>query len=399
MVAAPPWGFDELPPTGRWLLARGLPTLRDAPTAPLSDVSWTALRQACTQHGLDGLLVAAVAAGEMPATSDQREHAAATEVRLTNQRMAYEASVLPILDELASKGIDVRVLKGAAVARLDYPDDQMRSTSDLDLLVKGSQIRAAVAALVEAGGRWTNPEPAPGYLEGVGKGATVLIEGMEVDLHRLLGWGPLGIRLDPAMPWGRAQPFDLGPRRCLALGREERFLHACQHLVLLGAIRAREVRDVAQIASHPEFDERFAIATAERWGTQVVVAQAVLLAERELAVPDGVMPLTRWARALKPPLLDRLWTRADRPTSPLVGVDQLAMLWELHDWRSRLLIARANVLPLEGSDPGIIGRAPRAVSAWRSDVSARAARRRRRASVARPGADNIETPTAEGTIL
>ncbi len=60
---------------------------------------------------------------------------------------------------LDDAGIDLRLLKGPALAALDYPDVQQRPTGDLDLLVRAEQIDRAVEVLVAAGGTWTDPEP------------------------------------------------------------------------------------------------------------------------------------------------------------------------------------------------------------------------------------------------
>jgi hypothetical protein len=64
-----------------------------------------------------------------------------------------------LLDEvvarLAAEGIDVLLLKGAALARTRYPDRLMRPMGDLDLLVRGERLARARDLLVAEG--WRTP--------------------------------------------------------------------------------------------------------------------------------------------------------------------------------------------------------------------------------------------------
>ena len=54
--------------------------------------------------------------------------------------MRLEQEVLTVIDLLTASAVDVRILKGSAVAHLDYPDPALRSFIDLDILVRSEQI-------------------------------------------------------------------------------------------------------------------------------------------------------------------------------------------------------------------------------------------------------------------
>ncbi len=338
-------------PTARWLLADGLPTQHTAPTAALDAAAFEALWASCSDHSLQGLLIAAVAANRLPATAEQRARVAELELSLTVRRAAYDDAILGPLELLDQAGIEVRLLKGAALRHCDYPDEQLRPTTDLDLLVRGDSIDAAVATLVAAGGHLVNPEPAPGFRSRVGKGATVSTRGgPEVDLHRLLTWGPFGVRLPPEELWRTARPCPVGDTEWLTLGREETLLHLCAHLLVLGDRRAREWRDVAQLLLHPDLDPVRARFLATRWGQQTLLATAVRGVSTVLAIDPRHVPLHDWAVGYHAPVIDRLWERMERPDDPLPGLEQVAVLAELRGARARALLVRANVAPLPDTD-------------------------------------------------
>lgn len=350
MAEPPRWGYD-LGDDARWVLAHGLPTTLSAPDRPLEASRWVSLVGKAGGHGLSGLLVGAVADGSVPTTAAQRTFAGELELDLTRRRMNYEHFAAAPLALLADAGVEVRVLKGLAFAHLEYPDEQWRPTGDLDLLVHGTQIEAAIHALADAGGHVIDPEPVPGFYRHVGKGATVRLPdgAMEVDLHRLLVWGPFGVRVPAEELWTVTRTFSAGDLALTTVGREESLLHACAHLLVLGMVRAREARDVAQILCHPELDPARALHLARRWGQEALLASAALLAERELRLTDDAHPLQAWARGYPVTLRDRLWLRTEAPVDRIHGLEQAAVWTELGPGPARRILWRANLRPAPGT--------------------------------------------------
>src|SRR5699024_3557605 len=137
------------------------------------------------------------------------------------------------------------------------------------------------------------------------------------------------VRLRPEWLWetSRAVMIAGAPRH--TLGRAETLLHAAAHLMVLGVVRAREVRDVAQIAAHPDLDVSRVLSLARRWGQESVLATALVFAERELRLEPDANPLAGWARAHRVGRLDRLWLRTGAAHDRIHGVEQLGVLWEL----------------------------------------------------------------------
>ncbi len=352
MADPPAWGFPDLTPTARWVLGHGLPTSIRAPVAPLGDTAWRALVGACSAHRLGGHLIAAVVDGTLPTTPAQRVETARLELEATRTRIRYDEVCRPVLEALAEARIPVRLLKGSALPWSDYPSPQLRPTADLDILVPGRRLHDAVEVLGAAGGRIVNPEPTDRYALEVFKGLTVAMpSGLEVDLHRILSWGPLGVRVPEVDLWAPARHFDRLGRTAETLDVDRTLVHVCAHLLLLGALRASEVRDVAQLAVTPDLQPDRVLSIARRWGHESVVAVALRMAERELRLLPEAHPLADWAFRFRPPIRDRIWLRTDRPDAPIRRVEPATVFIELPGWRPRVTLLRALFAPAPGTDP------------------------------------------------
>ncbi|HET8931009.1 MAG TPA: nucleotidyltransferase family protein [Acidimicrobiales bacterium] len=357
MADAPEWGFTGLADETRWVLGHGLETTTTPPTTQLDDERWARLCAECSAHRLDGHLVASVVDGSLPATRTQRSEAAAIEIRLARARSDYDDVCRPVLDLLDGAGFPVRLIKGSALPWSDYIDPQLRPTADLDVLVPGVNLLDAAALLIDHGGREVNPEPAAGFARKVFKGLTVVMpSGLEVDLHRILSWGPLGVRVPEADLWAPGRTFDRLGHAAVTLDVERTLIHVSAHLLLLGAIRASEVRDVAQLATSPALDPERTIEIARRWGHEAVLAVALRMAEVEVGLTPGAHPLSQWAAAVRVSPRDRAWLRTDRPDAPIRGVEPVAVLLELRGLRPRLTMLRALLAPRPGTDPSLASR-------------------------------------------
>ncbi len=347
MTRLPGWRHD-LSPTARWVLAHGLATDLTPPAVPLDDRAWSALRAESATHRLDGLLVDAVATEALATTPTQTDEAAELEIDLTHVRLWQEQRLVEVVDLVESCGAPARVLKGLAVATLDYPDPQMRPTGDVDLLVRPGDLARIDRTITAAGGTRTDPDPRPGFAARVAKGATYATPAGEIDLHRLLVWGPLGVRLDPDLLWQTPRTFTVGDRQLTTLGLEDTLLHACSHLLVLGTRRALQLRDVAQLCAHPDLDVERLLIRARAWDAEAVLATAVVLTADELDLSVD-HELGQWATGYPPTLRDRLWLRVERPADPIAGVEALATLLELPTNQARAELVRATLRPAPGT--------------------------------------------------
>jgi hypothetical protein len=276
---------------------------------PLPDQVWSSVVGDARYQRLAGLLMAAIEAGALRVTDDQRAEAQELHLGACGVVLRLERRLVEVARLLNTAGIDLVVLKGTAVAHLAYPDPAMRMFGDNDLLLSSEQFDDAVELLCLNGYvRQTAPARA-GYERRFAKGTTLSgQDGDELDLHRNLVFGTFGFRIDLDELFGSAVPFEIGGRVLGGLGPEARLLHACYHAGL-GDPRPRfsSVRDVAQMLTFGTHDPARVLALARAWDSEAVLARAVQLCEDLLGYrPDdevasavrGHEPTTRERRAI-----------------------------------------------------------------------------------------------------
>lgn len=273
----------------------GLPTAAEPPTDPLGLSEWRALLRTVRAQRMSGLLSAALASG-FPATPEQVAEAGHLHAGQCAWVLKLERRLLALSAQLRSTGIDHRVLKGSALAHLDYDDPADRCFVDVDLVVPARSFPAVCARLTQAGGERRYAEPRPGFDVRFSKGASFLLpDGVDIDLHRTLVLGYFGLRLDPEALFADAEWFSVGTQRLPALAHPERLVHACIHASLgTSDPRWMPVRDVAQLTVRAD-DTAAVLDRARQWRCEAVVADAVnhAWARLQLTVDHD---LVRWAR-------------------------------------------------------------------------------------------------------
>jgi len=277
------------------LASYGLESGRGLPTEPISEQDWPTVLDCASSHRLTGLLCTAVDVGALPTTSEQRSHVLQVQLSRMAWVMQLEHELLAVIDLLSRSGVDIRCLKGPAVAHLDYPDPAARSFVDLDVLIRSEKVDDAVAALTAAGFQRRHPQPRPGFDRRFSKGITFLSPtGYELDLHRTFVQGPWGLWIDLNDLWSSMEEFQFAGRVVPALSRPARFMHACYH----GALgdwppRLSSMRDIAQLLLCTGQDELEVHDLISRWRAEAVVAAAIvdswalLGIQRRTAVSDG----------------------------------------------------------------------------------------------------------------
>ena len=358
--------------------AHGLDTTLDLPAEPLGDDDWPRFLAGVANTGLAGLLAGAVDSGRFVVTPSQREAACALHESEMRRALHLEATLLHVGGVLQREGIDTRVLKGLAVAHLDFADPSLRCFSDVDVLVRSDDVDRAVATLSRFGAR-DLPERRPGFDRRFGKDATITLtldrDPARVDVHRTLALGPFGLAIRLEDLWVRSEALAVGGAGLRALAAEERFLHACYNAVLGDVLpRLVAVRDVAQIPSVRELDVDRITATARRWAGESVVAQAVRLARSALGT-ESLDGLTDWAAGVRPTRPTRLALRAYGSNGGSNTATLLSGVLGLRDLGDKLAYLRALMFP----QPEYV-RARRAAgrsSEWRAGLRELHAGRRR----------------------
>ena len=285
----------------RVIAAHGLPgSGTDPPDSPPDPSTWRELVKAVEQERLAGLLARAVADGALPTTDEQADEAARLEIRWACTTLLLERKLLELSERLEGAGIPHLALKGSAFAHSAYPDPALRTFGDVDVLVPGAAFDAAVTVVSSWGGRRRFSEPRPGFTSRFGKGvAMVMPDGVEIDLHRTLVAGPIGLRVDLDGLFATAVTLTIAGRVLHRLAPEEAFLHACYHAALGGRVaRLVPQRDMAQMLLTTDVDLDRVHHLAEAWRGRAVVAHAVAGAWQTLTLADH--PLARWAEQYVP---------------------------------------------------------------------------------------------------
>jgi hypothetical protein len=332
----------------RAVAAHGLPGSGVAvPPGVPDEAAWEQLVRWILNQRLSGLLLAAVADGTLELEPAQRDHAARLHRSAMVGAIALEGALLRTADVLESAAVDFRVLKGTAVAHLDYPDPSLRAYGDVDLLVRAGQLDLAIAALERSGHVRRFPEPRPGFQRRFGKGnCMVTPERMEIDLHRSLAMGPFGLTIVLDDLWARSSMFSLAGRAVPALGPEERFLHAAIHAALGDPVpRLSPLRDVAQMLLTRPLDVDRVRATSSAWGIDAVLARAVGQAAGAFELPAHAHPLLAWAAGFEPTRRDRHFLRVYTDPHQTYAAKSFAALRAIPDLRSKLAYVRALLFP------------------------------------------------------
>jgi hypothetical protein len=316
------------------------------PTAALEEATWRQLMRSVEQQRLVGFLEAVIREGALPATEEQAAEVAEAHLRWCAGVLQLERRLLELADLFATEGFEWLILKGPAVAHLDYPAPELRSFGDLDLLFRPRDLDRVVETFAAIGYRRQTEQARPGFEQRFGKGTTLTgPDGSELDLHCNLVFGTFGLLIDLDELFRSAVRFRLGGTELSALGAETRLLHACYHAAL-GDPRPRfsSTRDVAQMFARGDRDEDRLLHLVRQWRAEAVVQRAILLCSDLLGfVPDGPV-----VRAVAQHVLSR---REERAVASYVGNNRshaakvVATLPYLPGTRDRVAFLRAMTAP------------------------------------------------------
>jgi hypothetical protein len=233
-------------------------------------------------------------------------------------RLAYRQSALRnrlLLRELAAclracarAGIEVIVLKGAALAETLYGDIALRPMLDLDLLVRADDRAAVCRVLHQLGYVQT---PASGRSGALDADSDLLFSKLagattHVDLHWRLFDLPdhRGGRMDAEWLWCSAQEARIAGVTTLRLGAEAQVLHLAGHLAMAdggpGLLWRNDL--VTLLAHHAALDWEALIAGAERHDIAPLLRQVLLeLADQwDASIPDRALARLRRLSASRP---------------------------------------------------------------------------------------------------
>ncbi len=345
----------ELDTLVRTAAAWGIATDLDPPATPVAPEAWPGLVARATGERVIGTLAAAVRDGAWAVDEHQARELRDRHRAWMGAALRLERRLLTTADDFAAAGIRFLVLKGPAAAHLDYADPADRCFGDIDLLIPPAHLEAARDLLVAQGGRRHYREPRPGFDRRFTKGLSITMpDDLEVDVHRTLAAGPFGLALDLDRIHDAPDRVLIGGMAVPALGRPQRFLHACYHAVL-GSAEPRLVplRDLAQIAEagagHREplaLDAVLDLARASRG--EAVVAAAIRAATDRLGW-RAPHELVAWAHARVDDRREQRWLAGYRGAGRAYATQAVTALEAVPGWRDKAAYLLAVTLPEEAS--------------------------------------------------
>lgn len=319
---------------------------RTLPDRPIDEQRWPEVLRVARTHRLTGELLAAVHDQALPVTPAQARQAQAIHRSALVRVLHLEQALVAMVEQLSAEDIEVRVLKGPAVAKLDYQRPELRSFIDVDILVHPARIDRAVRYLVSSGFQRTLAEPRTGFDRQFDKGVTLRsTSGYELDLHRTFVLGPWGMRVAIEDLWDGGTGFEIGRRRMRALSGINRFLHACYHAALGNwPLRLGSLRDVAEMLPTAEREHHAVLQRASDWGVEAIVASAIHDTTRLLGL-DVAGDLVAWAKRYVPTARDEAWLALHTHAGKTFTAQALATVPTIPGLADKLRYLRALALP------------------------------------------------------
>jgi hypothetical protein len=330
------------------------------PERPLGSEAWGQLVALVGAQRLAPQLASIAGAGRWPVTPEQVAHSESLHAAAMATSLLLDRQLLDVARQFDAHAVPFVVLKGSAVAHLDYPDPAGRAYGDVDLLVPPSHIETAEAVVTAAGGRRAFSEPRPGFDRRFGKGSSYRMpSGLEVDIHRTLALGPFGIAVDPVELAAGQDSFVIGDRTLPALDRPRRFLHACYHAVLGRSVpRLVPLVDLVMAAPRTERDMHEVVQLAHRWQADAVLDAAIAVTVERLgwSVPGHI---SRAFDELSRSERQRRWLRAYRDERRSSALLTMAGVEAIPGWPDRIDYLRAALWPVGQTPSNAIRRLAR----------------------------------------
>ena len=266
---------------------------------------WAILCNAAQQHRVQPLVYEAFKLGgyEDRLPADVR-NALLLEYHRTGMRNGYiEQRIGDMLHEVARKGMEVMLLKGAVLAYRTYARPEHRGLGDVDLLVREQDFRGLREVLEDFGYRTSLPElrnrDLPRYAHCVRQIRFQSKTVPPVEVHfRLLNTG-LASETEPA--WQDATPFAFGGVQVWHPSTERFLLHLCLHAQQHAFALLRLFADIAVWHRAHSIDAERFVALARRHHLATAAYYALTYTADLLGLPGS----ERLRMLLRPPVWKR----------------------------------------------------------------------------------------------
>ena len=185
--------------------------------------TWSGLVELAAYEGMEGLLYYHCAAGGMEIPGAHLTQLQSSYRRVAEHNCIAGATLAPLLEAMATAGLDVLILPGASLLPL-YPDPGCRPMDDVDLLVPADQLSAA-AAFFRARG-YEQPRRHQGLFRSADLTVdlhTDLVNGSRIQARRR------AVPIDASEVWQRAERQSWPDAGALTLSVEDALVYTALH--------------------------------------------------------------------------------------------------------------------------------------------------------------------------
>jgi hypothetical protein len=308
----------------------------ESPLPSKEGLDWTLVLELANRHAVAGFLRRAC---DMPAL-------VADEMETARSSLAMSAELLKLADLFKKETIDVVPLKGPVLGVALYQDRALKTSTDLDLLVRPSDALRAKTVLENAGYCLASVPHWPrgrAYLRNINNELSFSDPDhwLKLDLHWSLLPGYFPSPFDDADLWAKVRSIPWGSARLQTLSPERQLMFLCAHGTKHLWARLGWLCDLAQLIQvEREMNWSEVFEQTRRSHTTRMVLLGLSLADNLLGVelPPTVTALVNadpQVRVLAATVLERL--RTDQPASLVATAVFCARALERTSQRSRLL--------------------------------------------------------------
>ncbi len=260
-----------------------------------SPLNWDYILVNAQRHGISSLLYRSLSSVEndtlVPgkALKNLRGKYYATLAR--NMRLYDELN--KVLESYRDAGIDVIVLKGAALAENAYGDIGLRSYEDIDILVREDDLQKAKRIIVAAGYTLDESISSEAFNEKYGCDLhyvkDIIIE-IHWDIIRRKIYN-LYTEIKIRELWKNAQPAKIANTDALVLAPEDMLLHLCVHLSKHSYNRLIWLCDISEVIGHYDINWEHVLKNANKYRVKAYMYYGLQFASRLLGanVPEHIL--------------------------------------------------------------------------------------------------------------
>lgn len=239
------------------------------------NVNWDHITMCAQQHGISPLLYRNLCLTE--------DTTLLPEWVIKNLRGQYYATVArnmkhydelnKILGSFKKEGIDVVVLKGAALAEAVYQDISLRGFNDIDILVRKNDLNRAKNVAIAGGYALEKIHSPEAYMEKFGYNLHY-IKDITLEIHwnisRRIG-NEQYIKIDIDEVWNNAIPLKISNDDSKMLSPEDQLIHLSIHLASHNYDRLIWFCDISEIIRHYDIKWEKLIQNARKYRTKAYV--------------------------------------------------------------------------------------------------------------------------------